>query len=82
MSEEKKKEFQVKGEDLLATVKNIVREGNVRRIIIKNEKGETFMEIPLSIGLVGALAAPMQAALGALAAMAGRFTVEIVRKVD
>ena len=75
-------EFKVSGEELLKKVKEIVHEGNVRRIIIKNEKGETFMEIPLTIGLVGALAAPMLAAVGALAAMAGIFTVEIVRKAD
>jgi hypothetical protein len=74
--------FKVTGEELLKKVKDLVHEGNVRKIIIKNEKGETYMEIPLTIGLVGALAAPVLAAVGALAALAGKFTVEIVRQVE
>lgn len=82
MEEKRPEEFKVNGEELLKKVRELVREGNVRRLIIKNDKGETFMEIPLTIGLVGALAAPVLAAIGALAALAGMFTVEIVRKED
>lgn len=82
MAEEKKNEFKVKGEDLLKKVKSIIHEGNVRRIIIKNEEGKTFMEIPLTIGVVGTILAPVFAAVGALAALVANFTIEIERKED
>jgi hypothetical protein len=75
-----KEEFDVKGDDLLAKVKNIFHEGNVRRIIIKNPKGEVYLEIPLTIGVLGALAAPILAAVGALAALATDFKIAIERK--
>jgi hypothetical protein len=58
-------EFKVKGEELLRKVKEIVHEGNARRIIVKDEKGETYLEIPLTLGVVGALFMPVLAALGA-----------------
>jgi hypothetical protein len=73
-------EFKVKGEELLRKVKDVVHEGNVRRIIIKDDKGTPYLEIPLTFGVVGALIAPVLAAVGALAALAANFTVEIVRK--
>ena len=74
-----KNEFKVSGEDLLKKVKEIVKEGNVRRILIKNDKGETFVEIPVTIGILGALAAPIFVAVGAVAALATKFTVEVVK---
>jgi len=80
MSSEKAHEFKVKGEELLKKVRDIVREGNVRRIIIKDDKGNTFLEIPLTLGVVGVLLAPVWAAIGALAAIASDFTVEVVKK--
>jgi hypothetical protein len=80
MEKEVPETFKVTGEELLKKVKEFVHEGNVRKIIIKNEQGETYMEIPLTVGLVGALAAPVLAAVGALAALAGKFTIDIVRK--
>src|SRR3972149_35143 len=67
-------EFRVDGEQLLAKVKEIIHEGNVRRIIIKNEKGEVLVELPLTIGVVGALLIPVWAAVGAIAALAARLT--------
>jgi hypothetical protein len=82
MEKEVPDNFKVTGEELMKKVKELIHEGNVRKIIIKNEEGETYMEIPLTIGLMGALAAPVLAAVGALAALAGKFTVEIVRKDD
>ncbi|HYW81643.1 MAG: DUF4342 domain-containing protein [Spirochaetia bacterium] len=80
MEPDKGNEFKVKGEELLRKVKDTIHEGNVRRIIIKDEKGTPYMEIPLTLGVVGALIAPVLAAVGALAALAANFTVEIVRK--
>jgi hypothetical protein len=80
MEPDKGNEFKVKGEELLRKVKEIVHEGNVRKIIIKDDKGTPYMEIPLTLGLVGALIAPVLAAVGALAALASNFTLEIVRK--
>ncbi|MEX0968737.1 MAG: DUF4342 domain-containing protein [Bacteroidia bacterium] len=77
-----KNEFQVKGEDLLKRVKEIIEEGNVRRIIIKNSEGKVFMEIPLSVGVVGALLVPVLAAVGALAALVSNFTIQVVRKEE
>ncbi len=82
MAEEgdKKNEFRVSGEDLLKKVKDLIREGNVRRIIIKDEQGKTYLEIPLTFGVVGVVLAPVLAAIGALAAMAGNFTIQIVKR--
>jgi hypothetical protein len=84
MAEEggKKDEFRVRGEDLLKKVKDLIREGNVRRIIIKDEHGKTYLEIPLTFGVVGVVLAPIWAAIGALAAMAGNFTIQIVKRDD
>jgi hypothetical protein len=82
MESDKANEFKVKGEELLRKVKDIVHEGSVRRIIIKDDKGSTYMEIPLAFGVVGALLAPVLAAVGALAALASNFTLEVVRKED
>ena len=76
----KKSEFKVKGEELLKKVKEIIHEGNVRKIIIKNEEGKTYLEIPVTIGVVGVLLAPVWAAIGALAAVASKFKIEIVKK--
>ena len=73
-------EFKVKAEELLAKIKELIHEGNVRRIIIKNEQGVTYLEIPVTVGLIGALVAPIFAAIGALAALAANFTIEVERK--
>jgi len=83
MDEEKVKyeEFRVDGDVLVAKIKEIVHAGNVRRIIIKNEKGETLVELPLTVGVVGALLLPVWAAVGAIAALAAKFTI-VVEKTD
>jgi hypothetical protein len=80
MEPDKENEFKVKGEELLKKVKDIVHEGSVRKIIIKDDKGHPYMEIPLTLGVVGALIAPVLAAVGALAALASNFTLEVVRR--
>ena len=72
--------FEVRGEDLIGKIKELVREGNIRRIIIENEKGETFVEIPLTIGVVGAVLIPVWAAIGAIAAVATHCTIRVERR--
>ena len=72
-------EFKVLGKDLVEKVKSILHEGNVRRITLKDEKGQTFLEIPLSVAAVGVLAAPLLAGLGAIAALVSHFTLVIER---
>jgi hypothetical protein len=74
-------EFRVNGEELLAKIKEIVHEGNIRRIVIKNKEGATFMEIPVTLGVVGMLLAPTLAAVGAIAALVSEATV-VVEKAE
>lgn len=76
-----KEEFQVNGDAVVAKIKEIVHAGNVRRITIKNEEGHTLIEIPLTLGVVGAVLLPVWAAIGAIAALAARLTI-IVERVD
>jgi hypothetical protein len=82
METKNKSEFHVTGEELLAKIKELIHEGNVRKIIIKNEKGEPYLEIPVTIGLIGAIVAPVFAAIGALAALAANFTIVVERKEE
>ncbi len=72
-------ELKVTGENLLKTVRELIHEGNYRRIAIRNESGHTLLELPLSVGLVGALLLPIWAAIGAMAAVATGFTILIER---
>ncbi len=76
---EKRNHFKVTGDELLKKVKEIIHEGNVNRIIIKNEEGKTYLEIPVTIGVIGTILAPVFAAVGALAALAANFKIEVVR---
>jgi hypothetical protein len=73
-------EFTVSGDQVVAKVKELVREGNVRRLIIKNEEGRTLIEVPLTIGVIGAALLPIFAAIGALAALATRCTIVVERE--
>jgi CBS domain-containing protein len=70
-------EFKVSGEELLKKIKELMHEGNIRRIVIKNKDGGTFMEIPLSVGVVGVLLAPTLAAVGAIAALVSEATLVV-----
>ncbi|MEA4907096.1 MAG: DUF4342 domain-containing protein [Chloroflexi bacterium] len=74
-------EFRVDGDKLVAKIKEIIHEGNVRRIIIKNDKGETLIEVPLTLGVVGVVLLPVWAAIGAIAALAANLTI-VVERVD
>lgn len=75
-------EFRLSGEDVLRKVKELVREGNIRRIIIKNEAGKTLIEIPLTIGVVGAAFVPVWAAIGTIAALVARCTIVVEKKAE
>ena len=68
----------IQGSDLLARVKALIHEGNVRRIIVKQE-GHTIVEIPLTVGVVGAIVAPALAAIGAIGALIAHCSIEVVR---
>lgn len=72
-------EFRVSGESVLAKVKELVHEGNVRRITIKNDEGRTLIEIPLTLGVIGTVLLPVWAAIGAIAAMAANLTIAVER---
>lgn len=72
-------ELKVTGDQLLATVRKLVHEGQYRRIIIRNDAGHTLVELPLTLGVVGALLAPVWAAIGAMAAMASGFSLIVER---
>ena len=72
-------EVQVSGEAVVSKVKELIREGNIRRITIQNEAGKTLLEIPLTFGVVGALLAPQLAALGAVGALIANLSIKIER---
>lgn len=75
-------DFRVKGDELLTRLKELIREGNVRRVIVKNEDGDTLVEIPLTVGVVGAVLIPVWAAVGAIAALVTDCTVTIERREE
>lgn len=81
MSKYRTEEFRVNGEELLAKIKQLVHEGNIRRIMIKDRDGHIVMEIPLTFGVVGVLLAPTLAAIGAIAALLTEATV-VVEKIQ
>jgi CBS domain-containing protein len=73
-------EFTVSSDDLVAKVRQLLHEGNVRRIVVKDEKGKTLLEIPLTLGVVGFILAPWMAALGVVAAMVTKAKIVVERK--
>jgi len=75
----KKEDFKVNGDDLLKKVKELINEGNVRRITIQNKDGKTIVEVPLTVGVVGAVLAPPLAAIGAIAALVTDCTITVER---
>lgn len=82
MSDNKKyEEFSITGDELLAKVKQLIAEGNVRRVIIKDKSKKTIIEIPLNIGIVGIVLAPVLAAVGAIAALVTECTI-LVERID
>ena len=74
-------EFKVHGAEVVAKVKELIKEGNARKIIIKNEKGKTMLEVPMTLGFVGVAFAPVLAAVGALAALVGKCSIVVEKDV-
>ena len=72
-------EIHVMGRDLVDKVRELIHEGNVQRIIVKDEHGNTFVEIPVTVAAVGVLLAPLLAAVGAISALVAKFTIVVVR---
>ena len=75
-------EFEVTGEKLIATIKEIVRQGNIRRVSIKSEKGATLLEFPLTLGVAGALVLTQLAAIGAIAALVTKCSIVVEKIVE
>ena len=78
----KTEEFSVNGDDLLKKVKEIIAEGNVRRITVRDKSGKNLVELPLTVGVVGAVLAPILAAIGAIAALVTECTIVVERSDD
>ncbi|HUD44429.1 MAG TPA: DUF4342 domain-containing protein [Patescibacteria group bacterium] len=74
--------YSVKGERLIEKVKQLIAEGNVRRISIKDKSGKTIIEFPLTIGVVGAVIAPVLAAVGTIAALVTECSITVEREVN
>lgn len=75
-----KESFTLNGENLLKKVKELIAEGNIRKITITEKDGKELMSFPLTIGVVGAVLAPVLAAVGALAALIGECTISVERE--
>lgn len=80
MSEFRTEEFRVNGEELLSKIKQLIHEGNIRRIIIKDKDGKTLIEFPLTIGVVGLVLVPTLAAVGAIAALVTEATIVVEKE--
>jgi hypothetical protein len=80
MAKTTKEFFTVNGENLLKKVKELIEEGNVTKITIKDRSGKELMTFPLTVGVVGAVLAPVLAAVGALAALIGECTVAVEKE--
>lgn len=80
MKKTTKEEFKVEGDHLLEKIKELIKEGNVRKITIKDKKGKELVSFPLTIGVVGAVIAPVLAAVGAIAALIGECTISVERE--
>ena len=79
-TKQKHEQFKVAGKEIMKKVKEIIKEGNARRIIIKNEKGKVIVEIPVTFAVVGTVLAPILAAVGALAGLLSKCTIEVEKK--
>ncbi len=75
-----REEFTVSGDNLSDRVRDLLHEGNVTRVIVKDEKGKTLLEIPATVGVIGTVIAPWFAALGVIAALAAKCTIVVERR--
>lgn len=74
-----KEDLKVSGKDIISTLKKLIKEGNIRHILIRNNKGKTVLELPLTIGVVGTVILPVLAGLGAIASLVGNCTITVER---
>ena len=81
-SKTRREEHKVRGDKIVAKVKELVHEGNVRHIVIKNDEGKTLIELPVTVGVAGAILAPAWAAVGALAALVTNCSIEVEREEE
>ncbi len=77
---QEQEEFKVKGKDVVEKVKKLIKEGNARRIIVKNEKGDVVAEFPVTVGVIGTVLAPVLAAIGAITAVLTNCTIVVVKR--
>jgi len=75
-------EFKIAGDQVLKKIKELVKEGNIRRVILKNEKGKTLAEFPLTVGVVGIALLPIWAAIGTVAALVANMTIVVEKTED
>jgi hypothetical protein len=80
MAKIKREKYEIKGEELVKRVKALIKEGNVRRITISDKKGKELITFPLTLGVIGAVIAPVLAAVGAIAALVTECTLTVERK--
>jgi hypothetical protein len=81
-SEGNREKYKVAGDKLISTIKELIHEGNVRHVVIKNDEGRILIEFPVSIGVAGAVLLPVWAAVGAVAAIVSQCTIEIEREPE
>jgi Pyruvate/2-oxoacid:ferredoxin oxidoreductase gamma subunit len=81
-SKSRKEEFKLTGSELIEKIKELIHQGNIRRLILKNEEGKTLIEIPLTLGLVGAALLPLYAAVGAIAALVAKMTLVVEKEEE
>jgi hypothetical protein len=79
-SRTRREAYKVRGEKIVEKVKELLHEGNVRHVVIKNDEGRTLIELPVTVGVAGALLAPVWAAIGALAALVTNCSIEVERE--
>lgn len=77
---DRREEFSVSTDDLIQKVKQLIHEGNITRIVVRDEKGRDLLEMPVTVGVVGVILAPWLAALGAIAALAANCTLVVERE--
>jgi hypothetical protein len=78
--ETRREEYKVRGEKIVGKIKELLHEGNVRHVVIKNDDGKTLIEFPVTVGVAGALLVPVWAAVGALAALVTNCSIEVERE--
>jgi hypothetical protein len=77
-----KEEFKLTGSEVIEKIKELIHQGNIRRIVLKTDEGKTIIEIPLTLGLVGAALLPVMAAVGAIAALVAKLTLVVEKDED